>query len=195
MTAPTHHHFNTSISHSTHYPEESGQNSLSRPSPLGSMNLPRGLPTYLDGAFAWSGSGSEQADFYHLLLDEDDVREVENAVEAFKGACPGPFTVYPYPPQDDLQYKELEMNGDDVSRELFPLPRLESRLDKCALEIHHGAGWCVIRGIDPCRYSVEDNAIIYLGISSYIGGKRGLQDAKGSMLCMSQLCYGTCTRN
>ena len=80
------------------------------------------------------------------------------------------------------------MNGDDVSRELFPLPKLESRLDKCALEVHHGAGWCVIRGIDPRRYSVEDNAIIYLGISSYIGGRRGLQDAKGSMLCMFQAC-------
>lgn len=81
------------------------------------------------------------------------------------------------------------MNGDDVSRELFPLPRLESRLDKCALEVHHGAGWCVIRGIEPHRYSVEDNAIIYLGISSYIGSKRGLQDAKGSMLCMFPFRY------
>lgn len=91
--------------------------------------------------------------------------------------------------KNNLQCKELEMNGDDVSRELFPLPRLESRLDKCALEVHHGAGWCVIRGIEPHRYSVEDNAIIYLGISSYIGSKRGLQDAKGSMLCMFPFRY------
>lgn len=66
------------------------------------MNLPPGLPTYLDGASAWSGSDSEQVDFYHLLLDEDDVREVENAVEAFKGAYTS-LSLYPYPLQNNLQ--------------------------------------------------------------------------------------------
>ena len=64
------------------------------------MALPLGLPSYLDGASAWSGSDSEQFDFYHLLLDEDDVHEVENAVEAFKGAHPG-RSPYPYPRQDN----------------------------------------------------------------------------------------------
>lgn len=52
------------------------------------------------------------------------------------------------------------------------------------MELHDGSGLCVIRGIEP-KYSDEDNMTIYLGISSYLGNCRGLQDAKGSMLCMA----------
>lgn len=80
----------------------------------------------------------------------------------------------------------LGMHGDQVSREYFPLPGLESRLDRCALEVHDGTGLCVIRGLES-KYSVEDYMTIYLGVSSYIGNRRGLQDAKGSMLCLSRL--------
>ncbi|KAK8097067.1 hypothetical protein PG999_013011, partial [Apiospora kogelbergensis] len=113
----------------------------------------------IHGPTAWSGSDSDPP--LHILeFDDQDVLVVETALDRFKG---------------------LGMHGDQVSRELFPLPGLESRLDRCALEIHNGTGLCVIRGIES-RYSIEDYMIIYLGISSYIGNRRGLQDAKGSML-------------
>lgn len=39
-----------------------------------------------------------------------------------------------------------------------------------------------IRGIDPSRYSVEDNITVFLGIASYIGNVHGVQDRQGSML-------------
>lgn len=89
MAAHAYHHFDTPRSHSTHFQDEPSQCPLFEPSDLGSMDLPLGLPTYLDGPSAWSGSASQQVDFYHLLLDDDDVREVENALEAFRGAFPG----------------------------------------------------------------------------------------------------------
>ncbi|KAI0123987.1 hypothetical protein BJ170DRAFT_69118 [Xylariales sp. AK1849] len=101
-------------------------------------------------------------DNLHIIeLDHNDIVEVETALQAFK---------------------DLEMDGDDVNRERFPLPNLESRLDRCALEIHYGTGLCVIRGLDPKKYSIEDNMMIFLGISSYIGNQRGLQSSKGAMI-------------
>ena len=102
MAAHTYRHFNTLRSHFAQFHNDSSQNTLSKPSPPENMGLPPGLPTHLDGASAWSGSDSEQADFYHLLLDEDDVREVENAVEAFKGAYTVP-SLYSRPPQNNLR--------------------------------------------------------------------------------------------
>ncbi|KAK8137184.1 hypothetical protein PG984_005124 [Apiospora sp. TS-2023a] len=129
-------------------------------------NLPRPalsahFPSQIHGPTAWSGLDGDANQPVHILqLTEDDVAVVETALERFKG---------------------LGMHGDQVSREFFPLPGLESRLDRCALEIHNGTGICVIRGIES-KYSVEDYLTIYLGISSYIGNRRGLQDAKGSML-------------
>ncbi|KAK7953065.1 hypothetical protein PG988_013759 [Apiospora saccharicola] len=132
------------------------------------QNLPRpaltaNFPSQIHGPTAWSGLDSDVNQPVHILeLSEHDVAVVETALERFKG---------------------LGMHGDQVSREFFPLPGLESRLDRCALEIHNGTGICVIRGIES-KYSVEDYLTIYLGISSYIGNRRGLQDAKGSMLCM-----------
>lgn len=84
-----------------------------------------------------------------------------------------------------LTTAELEMNGDEVNRERFPLPTLAGKLDRCAVEIHFGTGMCMIRGIDPGNYTPEDNTVIFLGISSYLGDQRGLQSAKGAMLCMA----------
>ncbi|KAK8079279.1 hypothetical protein PG994_003086 [Apiospora phragmitis] len=117
------------------------------------------FPTQIQGPTAWSGLDADHPT--HILkLTQHDVHIVETALERFK---------------------RLGMHGDQVLRELFPLPGLESRLDRCALEVHNGTGLCVIRGLES-KYSVEDYMTIYLGISSYIGNRRGLQDAKGSML-------------
>jgi hypothetical protein len=77
------------------------------------------------------------------------------------------------------------MDGDEVTSNLFPLPGLEARLRRCAEELHRGSGTCVVRGLDPARYSVEDNTILYLGIASYIGDQRGVQNTAGDMLSTS----------
>lgn len=41
-----------------------------------------------------------------------------------------------------------------------------------------GRGFFVLRGLKPDNYSIEDNIIIYTGVSSYIGSVRGRQDSK-----------------
>ena len=64
----------------------------------------------------------------------------------------------------------------------FPLPTLGEKLLKSALDIHRGRGFSIIRGLDPKDLSPEDNLIVFLGISSYIGSQRGRQDEDGNML-------------
>ncbi|ORX98191.1 hypothetical protein BCR34DRAFT_577451 [Clohesyomyces aquaticus] len=79
-------------------------------------------------------------------------------------------------------FKGLELEIRDLSRQNFPLPRLSKQLEKLRNELHDGKGFFVLRGIDPTRYSVEDNVLIFVGVSCYIGEKRGRQDQDGNML-------------
>jgi len=81
-----------------------------------------------------------------------------------------------------LTKKGLELDGDEVDRSTFPLPTLGPKLEQLARDIHSGKGFGCVSGLDPVYYSSEDNVIIFLGISSYIGEKRGVQSDQGEML-------------
>ena len=48
--------------------------------------------------------------------------------------------------------------------------------------MYDGKGFCVVRGIDPNMYAVEDLTLVYLGVQSYIADRRGRQDKRGNML-------------
>lgn len=76
----------------------------------------------------------------------------------------------------------------------FPLPKLGPKLQQAAVDVHGGKGFVVIRGINPDGFTPEENALIFLGISSYIGDKRGRQDEEGNMLGKSLTCLvsGNC---
>jgi hypothetical protein len=76
----------------------------------------------------------------------------------------------------------LGLDGSEVTRHNFPLPMLGSRLRDCAVSLYQGTGLCIVRGLMPEAYSAEDNAIIFLGLASHIGSRRGVQTAKGAML-------------
>ena len=56
------------------------------------------------------------------------------------------------------------------------------KLKNLATELTSGVGFFHIRGLDPQRYSNLVNVVLYLGISSYVGGRRGRQDELGNML-------------
>ena len=77
---------------------------------------------------------------------------------------------------------ELDLPLESITQESFLLPTLRDKLKALAAELTHGVGFFLIRGLDPHRYSNLTNIIIYLGISSHIGGKRGRQDELGNML-------------
>jgi hypothetical protein len=69
-----------------------------------------------------------------------------------------------------------------VTQENFPLPTIQAQLTRASIDVHQGRGFAIVRGIDPRRYTAEDNITIFLGISNYIGEQRGIQDKKGTML-------------
>lgn len=76
----------------------------------------------------------------------------------------------------------LELDGSDLSPGNFPLPTLAAELGRLSRDVYEGRGFCVIRGIDPKMYAVEDLTLVYLGIQSHIADQRGRQDKRGNML-------------
>ncbi len=67
----------------------------------------------------------------------------------------------------------------------FPLPTLGAKLDELSRDVHNGRGFCVIRGLNPAAFAVEDLTLVYLGVQSYIAEQRGRQDKRGNMLGQS----------
>ncbi|KAF2492837.1 Clavaminate synthase-like protein [Lophium mytilinum] len=124
--------------------------------------VPAGFPAKVDAPWVWSGADLDESK-YIVKLDGTEIAEVEKALEHFKN-LPGKLGV------------------GDVSQETFPLPTLRPMLEGIAKTLHLGIGFSVIRGLDPKRYTPFENAVIYLGITAYIGEKRGVQDAGGSMM-------------
>ncbi|KAK3680898.1 hypothetical protein B0T22DRAFT_388678 [Podospora appendiculata] len=131
--------------------------------PSVSSYIPRtaNWPTVVEGDIVWEPTDFTSERDYTLVLSNDEVTEVEAALEHF---C------------------ALGLYGNEVSPITFPLPTLGPKLVGIAVDIHRGKGFAVIRGLDPEAYSAEDNALIFLGISSYIGAKRGRQDEDGNMM-------------
>jgi hypothetical protein len=76
----------------------------------------------------------------------------------------------------------LGQDGDLVDPANFPLPTLGPELKELSGDIHSGRGFCVIRGLSPAAFTVEDLTLVYLGVQSYIAEQRGRQDKCGNML-------------
>ncbi|KAB5551077.1 hypothetical protein GE09DRAFT_965280 [Coniochaeta sp. 2T2.1] len=118
-------------------------------------------PQVMRGDLAWDASALPSEEEMILTLTEDEIDEVKGAVQYFN---------------------QLGLYGSEVSASNFPLPTLGEKLLKSALDIHRGRGFAIIRGLDPKDFSLEDNLIVFLGVSSYIGSQRGRQDEDGNML-------------
>ncbi len=52
---------------------------------------------------------------------------------------------------------------------------------------------CVIRGLDPARYSSEDNLLLFLAVATYFGDKRGEQDRKHNIISKLRLSLASHT--
>lgn len=123
--------------------------------------VPAGWPKVLKGPMAWTTTDfPDESKFVHQLTEAEKA-EIVKALEYFK---------------------EQGLDGDEVTRENFPLPTLSVHLEKACHDIYEGRGFVIIRGLDPDAFSAEDLAIVYLGVSSYIAPSRGKQDQRGSMI-------------
>lgn len=126
-----------------------------------SKNMMSELQVAIKGPLAWSGADFEDGEAYTLQLHDEDIEEINAALQSFKA---------------------LSLDGDEVDQDNFSLPKLKARLAQCAEAIHDQRGFFVLRGLGGSKYSVEDSITIYLGIASYVADKRGLQDRKGNVL-------------
>ncbi|KAJ2988169.1 hypothetical protein NUW58_g4120 [Xylaria curta] len=125
------------------------------------VELPSGYPSRICHPFAWTRANfKDEASFiYHLsAADQTELRRAK----------------------DD--FKAQELDGNLVNQDNFPLPTLGPKLRDLGQNIYSGRGFHVIRGLDPSDYSVEDLAIIRLGVQAYIADQCGRQDHRGNML-------------
>ncbi|KAG5754384.1 hypothetical protein H9Q70_002964 [Fusarium xylarioides] len=67
--------------------------------------------------------------------------------------------------------------------ETFHLPTLGPFIrDIVAMDIYHGKGFAVLRGIPVHKYSDQENTIIHVGLASWLGRLRGRQDKLGNLV-------------
>ncbi|GAP85970.1 putative taurine catabolism dioxygenase [Rosellinia necatrix] len=127
----------------------------------GLAGLPSGFPSSVCHPFAWAGADfAEERSFVYILSSIEKI-ELRRAKDEFKAQ---------------------ELDGNLVNRDNFPLPTLGPKLQVLGDDIHNGKGFHVIRGLDPNDYSVEDLAIIQLGVQAHIADQCGRQDHRGNML-------------
>ncbi len=113
------------------------------------QSVPNNLPrTPIAKPLAWVGPDYASERNWAFRLSEADIAEIESAC-AFSAAQNIAFP--------------------DISKDNFPLPALGLRLAQLRSELHTGAGFALIKGIDVDRYSELEVRRIFLGISSHLG--------------------------
>ena len=117
---------------------------------------------------------------YIHVLTESELQEIKKGLELFKCKCASINTMH------DLSKTRytlaLGRSFYDVTKESFPLDSLGPDLESFSWAVHYGAGFFVLKGLEPAKFSQEDNISIYLGISSYFGERRAQQYPDGRML-------------
>ncbi|KAH8654984.1 hypothetical protein BGZ60DRAFT_418179 [Tricladium varicosporioides] len=127
--------------------------------PLKATNgvLPVNFPAQLSSPLVWEGQDFPDEKEWTFNLNTTQLEEIDKALAYFKSLS------------EPIGY---------VNQSTFPLPLLSPLLRKEAQALQSGRGFFVIRGLRPEKHSIEDNIIIYAGVSSYIGSTRGRQDNK-----------------
>lgn len=116
----------------------------------------------IEGPAAWKGRElATRPQQWLFELAPEELREIDDAVR-------------------HVQQEGIALG--DITPKTFVLPRLGQRLasllDK---QLLNGPGFALLRGIPVDRYTLEQSAIAYLGIGSYLGSFRS-QNAKGHLL-------------
>jgi len=123
------------------------------------IEMPQGP---ISGPAAWKGSDMARTpEKWTFTLTAEELQEVDGAVQS-------------------VQRTGLALH--EITPASFRLPQLGKRLS--ALLVHQlleGPGFAVLRGLPVERYSIEQAAIAYLGLGSYLGSFRS-QNAKGHLL-------------
>jgi hypothetical protein len=118
------------------------------------------LPPSQTGPAAWRGPQMAARDDWIVQLAPAEIAELEAAA---RGVLARGLDIARLTPAD------------------FPLPALGARLDALRLELLHGRGFALVRGLPIARYSRLEAATIFLGLGCHLGRARS-QNAQGHVL-------------
>ncbi|KAL4936360.1 hypothetical protein BDV06DRAFT_227977 [Aspergillus oleicola] len=124
------------------------------PWPFFQTYSPKKSVTLKPSPTSWTAKDFTDDSAYTYTLSNTEINEVNEALTYFNAS---------------------NFGIDEVTHFTFPLPTLGKALRDLAIELHQGKGFFVIRGLNPDDYIIEDNTIIFLGISCYVGGLLGEQ--------------------
>ncbi|KAF3187662.1 hypothetical protein TWF788_001881 [Orbilia oligospora] len=118
------------------------------------QSLPNGFPSVVEGPLSWTASEVTEEDWL-VSLNAEDVESVEAAMKSYLG-----------------KYDSV----NHVSAETFPISdSLKAKMKQTVSNLYDRRGFAVVRGLDSSRYTPMERAIIFMGLSSYVGGKLGMQ--------------------
>jgi len=124
--------------------------------------LPNNFPSQIDGPLNWTGSELEEKDWL-VNLDQEDILSIEAATE---------------------NHLQIWDSVRCVSPASFPISdRLAEKLRGTVGKLYDGCGFAIIRGLKPEKYDPLERMVIFMGLSSYVGNRLGVQDNKGNALC------------
>jgi hypothetical protein len=142
-------------------------------------DLPLGWPQRMIGPLAWTPACFHGKREFIYELSAQEHAEIDNALKSFKReASPSSITGA----RRLICYVGLSLSPDHANRDTFPLVALSEKLKRVREQVYGGTGVAFLRGLETDSYTNEEIAAIYLGVSSYVAEKRGMQDQRGTMM-------------
>ncbi|KAE8451780.1 hypothetical protein EG329_002620 [Mollisiaceae sp. DMI_Dod_QoI] len=119
--------------------------------------LPTGFPSRVQSSMTWTtGDLTRLAQQWLVQLSQIEADSIEEAINAFI---------------------ESKTQLQQISQETFILPQsLSQKLDQISETCHNGVGFCILRGLRVVPRTEEESAVLFAGISAYVGPQRGFQD-------------------
>ncbi|KAL1914781.1 uncharacterized protein VTP21DRAFT_7873 [Calcarisporiella thermophila] len=107
------------------------------------------FPKQIEGPTAWEGQYMQaNQDIWTYHLTDSDIKEIEAAI---------------------VYFRSLDLPLAEITFYRFPLPHLGKKLEEIRSDIQEGRGFTLIRGLPVQRYTREESAAAFMGISSYFG--------------------------
>ncbi len=145
--------------------------SLASQEPFTESKVPDGFPEKLNSPLAWTRAEIERKrSEWVVQLSKEEIEAIEAAIASFEA-------------------QSLDLS--DISSETFKLPtELALRLRQVSNQVYNGIGFNIVHGLDPTKYTPEQNVAIYAGIAAHVAPQRGFLDRNAQkVLCSYTLMY------
>ncbi|MGB0751033.1 MAG: TauD/TfdA family dioxygenase [Gammaproteobacteria bacterium] len=120
-------------------------------------SMPNGL---ISGPDAWYADDMRESNEWIYTLSAEDIEDIDAAIERVQTA---------------------NQAVANLTSDTFELPRLATKLGAIREAVLRGRGFALIRGLPVERYSIEQAAIAYFGLGTYLG-RAVSQNAMGHLL-------------